>query len=349
MKHLIIIQFYLFLASIWFISGCKKDPPAPPIEPQVAKTQEIKTVRYARKWDHKKLFKNYNNCKSNQYCRALYRLNSYFGAGEKEQNYRELIEILPTSTPRIQSYILFKLFPYRNKQELLPILKNIIKTSVDIGVNKLATTLFILNGSQDAVDFVATRWAQFPKALKLAVVWAIREMAASIPQEFIEQMKKDELPAIRSLYLELSIKTSTSIDSIVSCVKKNDSQSGFCALSLVRFKTKIIPKHILSIISYFQETSKTLKKRLKISTKLLDALEKLQLQGRVNKDEAYKVSCEILKNRNFSDRFRGAAAKYIGRIGGTKARLFLDRYRKDRRRRVAYAARRAIYLMETKG
>jgi len=73
---------------------------------------------------------------------------------------------------------------------------------------------------------------------------------------------------------------------------------------------------------------------------------KLNKFKKFSTDKLFEAASKTLSNRKLSDKIRSEAAKTLGFLKTRKARLFLEKYRHDPRKRVGYAVRRSIYIME---
>ncbi|MBU1238360.1 hypothetical protein KKF84_17975 [Myxococcota bacterium] len=333
---------------IFAIIGCNPRKSVPMMDAPEMKTSESTPGKTARKRPTHplKLFAEFDKCTRFKYCKALDYLNLYFSSGETENNYKLLTGVLSDKSPRIQAFALFRLFSFKDRPELVPFLTRTLEQSQDKTVLKLALSLLFLNGTRSATDYIIAHWEAYPKVLKMEVVWVIRKVASHLPMEFIQTLSASKLPALRALALEVGVHLSQNLDHLVTCVKARSSQSGFCALAMARFTDAGVPSRLAGLFAHFQELSKGEKRLLRAPPELIETLEKLAVQGRVSPKAAFELASTTLANRRLADKIRAQAAFYIGRIGGKDARIILERYRKDRRRRVGYAVRRAIYLLE---
>ena len=333
------------------ILSCSASKPTPPIDSSDAPGAAMNGTTPKRRTheDPVKLFAAFDKCTKYKYCKALDHLNLYFSSGTRAGNYKTLIKALHEGSPRIQSFALFRLFAYKSELPLVPHLTAALERSTDKKVQKLALTLLFLNGSEAATTYITRKWPEYPKQLKMEVVWVIRKVASHLPMQFIETLTAESLPALRALALEVKVRLTQNVEQLTTCVKAQSSQSAFCALSLARFKESSVPGKVEELFAYFDELSKKSRKRLNAPRQLITTLEKLVIQSRLSEERAFTLAEGVLKNRRLSDKFRASAAHLIGRIGGKRARILLERFRRDRRRRVGYAVRRAIYLMHKKG
>ncbi|MGM0596415.1 MAG: hypothetical protein ACQES9_05185, partial [Myxococcota bacterium] len=225
------------------------------------------------------------------------------------------------------------------------ILDPVFEKTEDIGIVKLCTILLLLSENPKGQSFVSKHWQKFPATLRVELIWALRQIKHRLKPEFKMELARDRLPALRAFTIEIKSEDENSLQPLVSCIRKNNSESTYCTSNLVKTNISGKAKALISTINYFSEKAKNSKYRLKVPVTLLESLEILQKQKLLSRSEAVQIGMKMLANRHFSDKFRGEAARLLGRLGTKKARLFLDKYRHDRRRRVGYQVRRAIYLM----
>ncbi len=330
--------------------SCSRNQKLPPVEElETAQHPRRKTAIQQPHGNPEKLFAALDKCTKYRYCGALDRLNLYFASHDKEHNYPILIAAAASTSARIASYALFRLYPYTARKGLPEALVPILDRNSDRKVQKLGLTLLLLSRQEVGTAYVLKRWDTLPAELKLALVWVVRKIASSLPPPFIEGLQEEPLPSLRALALELKVGHSNDLSTLVACVKALSPQSGHCALSLGRLRTPAVAPNLIALFDHFQKSVRGRRRRLAVPPQLFDTLERLNTLALLSKKRGYGLAKAVLINRKFSDKFRGRAARYIGEVGTKEARLLLDRYRKDRRRRVGYAVRRAIYLMEKKG
>ncbi len=336
------------LVTVSILIACSPSKPAPVKDaPEFSESQgETNLQRPRRPVDPQKLFADYDKCTRFKYCKALDHLNLYFSSQQTAKNYGLLIRALTDTSPRIQAFALFRLFSFKDRPDLVPHLTGIMERSQDKTVLKMALSLLFLNGSKASTEYITAHWADYPRSLKLEVVWVIRKVASHLPMGFMETLASEQLPALRALSLEVGVRLSSNVDQLMSCVKAMDGQSGFCALSLVRFTEKDIPDRLVALFDHFHALASKQRRLLRAPSELVEALEKLSVQGRIERRRAFETALKTLKDRKLDDRIRARAALFIGSLGGRDARMALERFRKDRRRRVGHATRRAIYLLE---
>jgi hypothetical protein len=339
------LNFYKYLIILVLIlSSCKKQTPLPMVEEEkeaVVVTKKRKKIKNPLKFMHAM-----DKCRENHYCRAEIQFLSILRRGKKEKNYLLLIEALTNSSVKLKTFALSRLYGFRKRSDLIPLLADELKKNSDEGVLKRVVLLLLLNGSVEALNNVIDNWSKMPVAVKLATLWVFRKLVNIIPETFVNDLKNDSIPSIRVAGLEIEAQKGFETNDLYKCIIQLNTQSGFCAMAFSRQTGDEIPGLFDKIIKVFSEKVKLSRKRIKIPGKFILALENLKNSRRISKEKLFLTAKSFLENRRYGDRIRVESARVLGRLGGEKIRILLNKYRKTRRRKVGYAVRRSLYLME---
>ncbi len=308
--------------------------------------ENIKYEQPEQKDDLKNLLQAFDRCHPERFCKARYRFHHYLRQNTRAQNYKLFKNLLKSGTTIQKSWALLNLFAYKTQSELVPLLIDVFEKTEDIGIVKLCTILLLLSENSQGQSFVIKHWQKFPSSIRVELIWALRQIKHILKPEFIMELSRDNLPALRAFAIEIKTERENQLEPLISCIRKNNSESAHCASNLVKTNKSGKTKALIAIIKYFSAEATQSKYRLNVPITLLDSLEILQKQNLLSRTQAVNIGMQVLSNRHFSDKFRGFAARLLGRLGTKKSRIFLDKYRHDRRRRVGYQVRRAIYLME---
>jgi hypothetical protein len=264
----------------------------------------------------------------------------------RDRRLQLLSKLLGHTSARVQAYALVRLYPYRHRTDLLPRLEELMAHASDVTVLNLASTLLLLQNNGQAAAAFTRHYGRLPREVKQAMIWAIRMNYAHLPLTFLESLKDDPVPLVRSAALEVEAVHRADLEALTTCIRELRPEAGSCALAIARTSNAAAGSALLALAAHFEEQAKTLKRLVRVPPELATAIELAHGQKRLDTPEAVDVLSRLLGNRRLEDELRAQAAFSLGAVGGREVVPLLARHRRDPRKKVGYAARRAIYLIE---
>ncbi len=279
-------------------------------------------------------------------CRAITEIDAALREMSREERFSLLLRMVSSQSRRRQHYALVRLYPHRNRTDLLPRLEEIVSTSNDPGILKLASTLLLLQESGQASVVFVRHFGRLNAEVKQSMIWALRMNYSHLPLEFLESLKEDPVPVVRSVALEIQAVYQSDLEALATCVRSLEPEAGSCALAIARTSHEQAAFVLQQLVEHFEDKARTQKRLTPVPAPLATAIELLHGQKRMETEAARDLLWRLLSNRRLEDDIRAQAAFSLGAVGQREALPLLSRYRRDARKRVGYAARRAMYLIE---
>ncbi|MBN2725585.1 MAG: hypothetical protein JXR95_16085 [Deltaproteobacteria bacterium] len=335
------------ITAVFLLSGCKSSFGS--LEQKTDFTTEKKEQRKKRNISIGNIIKKLDLCKDGIYCKAQHQFDEYLSSVSREKRFEILFHMIKTSTLRVKTLAIIKIFPFAGNAELSDFLRAQLGKIKDPSCINLVAALLILSGIPQDLNLITKHWEQFGNETKKKLIWALRHENQRLPKEFIDRLSLSEIPEIRASSVEFQSTASGNISKLEQCIRNNNLQSPYCVAAYIRRKNPQIPTHFVQITKEMISSTKTSKKRLNAPKEMVMGLQSLVEQKRIKTQEAFDIIVDILGNRRLGDSIRSQAAYAIGELAMPHSRKTLERYRRDRRKRVGYAVRRAIYFLESKG
>jgi hypothetical protein len=279
-------------------------------------------------------------------CRAMSELDQALRALPRDQRLQWLSRLLGHTSARVQAYALVRLYPYRHRAELLPRLEELMSGATDVTVLNLASTMLLLQNTGQAAAAFTRHYGRLPREVKQAIIWALRMNYSQLPLPFLESLKEDPEALVRSAALEIEAVFRADLESLVSCIRELRPEAGSCALAIARTSNAAAGTALLGLAAHFETQAREQKRLVRAPPELATAIELAHGQKRLDTAEAVDVLTRLLDNRRLEDEIRAQAAYSLGAVGGRGVIPRLAKHRKDPRKKVGYAARRAIYFIE---
>ncbi|MBU1220832.1 hypothetical protein KKF34_08600 [Myxococcota bacterium] len=340
------LQFFFILFFV--ISAC--DTPFGEIRTETEKKNKIaEKTKKRRKINIKKSIKDYPNCIANTWCKPESDINRWLRSQSKSEQYKILEEMFLNGSIKVKRLALLKLYAFRGEVELNSLLKKHWNSTENEDIKTQALTLLFLSGKKESIEFATSQWSSLSGEIQKRLLWVVADSAQGLPPTLIEEMSKSELPEVKTVSLQLQSLKSNNIEVLVTCINNNDKQSGLCIDSLLRFRNRESAEKLLKIINRFLEDSRNTKRRLELPPELMKGLYTFMALKLLDEKQVFETAVSVLGNRRLGDRIRSRAAYVISDLKHKNSRQILEKFRKDNRRRVGYAARRALYLLERNG
>ncbi len=279
-------------------------------------------------------------------CKPINEMDQALRAMPREERFAFLKQLLAHSSAPVQSYALTRLYPHRHRTDLLPRLEELTSSSSDTTVQKMAATLLLMQDTGQAATAFCRHFAALPREVKQSMIWALRMNYAHLPLAFLESLKEDPVPLVRAAALEIEAVHMTDLESLSECIRQLRPEAGSCALAIARTSNARAREVLEALAAHFEDLARTGKRLVRIPPELATAVELLHGQKRMEKAAATELLVRLLGNRRLEDEIRAQAALSLGIVAGRDALPVLARHRKDARKKVGYAARRAMYFLE---
>lgn len=279
-------------------------------------------------------------------CRAMSELDLALRALPKEQRFELLSRWLNHNSARVQTFALIRLYPHRHRTDLLPRLEELLSGSTDATVLNLSATMLLLQNTGQASAAFTRHWDRLPREVKQALIWALRMNYAHLPLPFLESLKEDPLALVRSVALEIEAVYRADLEELATCIRELRPEAGSCALAIARTSNATAGAALVALVAHFELLAREQKRLVRAPPELATAIELAHGQKRLDTAGAVDVLTRLLDNRRLEDEIRAQAAFSLGAVGGRKILPRLAKHRKDPRKKVGYAARRAIHLIE---
>ncbi len=279
-------------------------------------------------------------------CRAMNELDQALRALPRDQRLQWLTRLLGHASARVQAYALVRLYPYRHRTDLLPRLEELMSGSTDATVLNLSATMLLLQNTGQAAAAFTRHWDRLPREVKQALIWALRMNYAHLPLPFLESLKGDPLALVRSVALEIEAVYRADLEELATCIRELRPEAGSCALAIARTANATAGAALVALVDHFERLAKEHKRLVRAPPELATAIELAHGQKRLDTAEAVDVLTRLLDNRRLEDEIRTQAAFSLGAVGGRGVIPRLAKHRKDPRKKVGYAARRAIHFIE---
>ncbi len=279
-------------------------------------------------------------------CKAMSELDQALRALPRTGRFALLVQLLGHTSARVQAYALIRLYPYRHRTDLLPRLEELMSGSQDPTVRNLSATLLLLQDTGQAAAAFARHFGDLPREVKQALIWALRMNYDHLPLPFLQSLREDPVPLVRSAALEIEAVHRADLESLATCIRELRPESGSCALAIARTSNAAAGPTLLALAAHFEELAKAQRRLVRVPPELATAIELAHGQKRLDTAEAVDVLSRLLANSRLEDELRAQAALSLGVVGGREVLPRLAKHRKDPRKKVGYAARRAMYFLE---
>jgi hypothetical protein len=279
-------------------------------------------------------------------CKAISEMDLALRALPRDERFGLLQRLLAHTSARLQSYALTRLYPHRHRTDLLPRLEELISSSNDATVLNLSATLLLLQDTGQAAAAFTRHFERLPREVKQAMIWALRMNYAHLPLPFLASLKEDPVPLVRAAALEIEAVHMTDLESLSECIRQLRPEAGSCALAIARTSNAQAPAALESLSAHFIELAGTQKRLVRVPPELATAVELLHGQKRMETTPATELLGRLLGNRRLEDEIRAQAALSLGVVGGRAVLPVLAKHRRDARKKVGYAARRAMFFLE---
>ena len=336
---------FLFLLFL-FLFSCREPDPAPEPVSGAAKPAAPAAAPAARP-DPARLIPLLDQCStSSAPCRAINEMDLLLRQLPRPERFVLLSRLLAHSSARVQSYALTRLYPYRHRTDLLPRLEELMSSSSDATVLNLSSTLLLLQDSGQASAAFTRHFGRLPREVKQTMIWALRMNYSHLPLPFLELLKEDPVPLVRSVALEIEAVHRTDLESLAECIRALRPEAGSCALAIARTSNPEAGARLEALAAHFEELARTQKRLIRMPPELATAVELVHGQKRMDTPRATELLGRLLANRRLEDEIRAQAALSLGVVGGRSALPVLMKHRKDARKKVGYAVRRACFFLE---
>lgn len=340
-----ILYFFIFLFAF---SAC--DRPFGEIRSETEKKEKISAkTKKVRKINIRKSIKDFPNCIANTWCKPESDINRWLRSQSKIEQYKILEEMFLTGSVKIKKLAILKLYAFRDTPELHSVLRKHWNSTENDDLKTQALTILFLSGNKESMEFAASQWPSLRGEIQKRLLWVLSDSAEALPPALIEEMAKSDLPEVKTVSLQLQSLKSNNIEALITCINNNDKQSGLCIDSLLKFRNRESAEKLLKIINRFLDDSRNTKRRLELPPELMKGLYTFMALKLLDEKQVFETAVRVLGNRHFGDRIRSRAAYVISDLKHKNSRQILEKFRKDNRRRVGYAARRALYLLERNG
>jgi len=326
--------------------SCRKPEPAPEQASPPVKAPATAAATAPRQ-DPARLIPLLDQCPTDSSpCKAINEMDQVLRAMPRPERFSLLTRLLAHPSARVQAFALFRLYPHRHRTDLLPRLEELMSSSSDASVLNLSSTLLLLQDSGQAADAFTRNFGRLPKEIKQTMIWALRMNYSHLPMPFLESLKEDPVPLVRSVALEIQAVHRTDLVALSECIRQLRPEAGSCALAIARTSNDNAGVELESIATHFEELAKAQKRLVRVPPELATAIELLHGQKRLDTARATNLLERLLNNRRLEDEIRAQAALSMGVVGGRSIMPLLEKHRRDPRKKVGYAARRAIYFLE---
>lgn len=279
-------------------------------------------------------------------CRAASALDLQLRQLPRNARFSFLLQLLSHTSPRVKAYALYRMYPFRNRMEMLPELERILTQAHDPLLLKLAAALSLISNSSQAAALFMRTYERLPKEVRNTVAWAIRMHYTHLDVVFLEKLREDDNPTIRATAREIQSVHTDSATLLLDCVRTLGPDAPACAVSLARIE-HVNDADIEHLVHELLARAENSRRLLAVPPELAFSIELLHGQKRINTQKASELLEIMLSSRKLEDATRAQAAFSLGRVKGRLAIPFLQRFRKDSRKKVGYAARRVLYLLES--
>ncbi|PKN27488.1 MAG: hypothetical protein CVU65_02375 [Deltaproteobacteria bacterium HGW-Deltaproteobacteria-22] len=336
----------LLTALFPFLFSCRTPDPAPEPVSDPVKTP-APAVAAAPRIDPLRMIPLLDQCpRDSTPCKPINDMDQALRAMPRDERFALLKQLLDHSSAPVQSYALTRLYPHRHRTDLLPRLEELMSASTDAAVLKMAATLLLLQDTGQAATAFCRHFGNLPREVKQSMIWALRMNYAHLPLPFLESLKEDPVPLVRAAALEIEAVHLTDLEALSECIRQLRPEAGSCALAIARTSNARAREVLEVLAAHFEDLARTQKRLVRIPPELATAVELLHGQKRMDKAAATELLVRLLGNRRLEDEIRAQAALSLGVVGGREALPVLSRHRKDSRKKVGYAARRAMYFLE---
>jgi len=279
-------------------------------------------------------------------CRAAAALDVQLRQIPRGARFAFLLQLLGHPSPRVAAYALYRMYPFRQRAELLPFLDRILSASRDPLLLKLAAALALMSPSSQGAALFMRHYEHFPQSVRNELAWTVRMNYTHLDVAFLQKLREGESPLLRATALEIETMHSDSPEALLSCVRALGPDAASCALSLARAPLPDSGVKVEALIGELLAQAAASRRLLALPPELASAVELMHGQKRIDTQKASELLEKMLSSRQLEDAVRAQAAFSLGRVKGRDAIGVLQRFRRDPRTKVGYAARRAIYLLE---
>ncbi len=279
-------------------------------------------------------------------CRAASALDVQLRQIPRDQRFAFLLRLLAHPSPRVMRHALYRMYPFRHRAELVPFIEKILETSQDPALLKLAAALALTSDSPQAATAFMRHYGRLPADVRNSSAWAIRMNYTRLDVNFLQQLHEDASPVIRAAAMEIESVHADSPEALVACVRALGPDAAACAVSMARTAHPDIGRALVSLVDEWLHQAESARRPLFIPPEVASTVELLHGQKRMDAATAADLLEKMLASRKLDDAIRAQAALSLGRVRGRDAMPVLQRFRKDPRKKVGYAVRRALYLLE---